>query len=239
VILWLASFPRSGNTMVRMLLHHVYGTRTHSLYEEESQPALAAAVGSAGQFDQEHLERLRRRSEWYVVKTHGFPLDDSPALCVVRDGRDALVSYAHFIRAYETAAGEQPSFGELLRHLIVSRDRFGGWSGHLRGWYQRPSQAPTVWVRYEDLLAEPHARLVTALRAVGWNTLPIGRGHIHFGDLHRTWPDFFRQGRVGSWRDEMSEDLHALFWANHQEAMEYFAYSRGLDTRSLPGSPAG
>jgi hypothetical protein len=34
MIVWLASFPRSGNTMLRILLHRFYGRLSYSLYEE-------------------------------------------------------------------------------------------------------------------------------------------------------------------------------------------------------------
>ncbi len=33
VIVWLASFPRSGNTFLRILLHRLYGVRSSVVYD--------------------------------------------------------------------------------------------------------------------------------------------------------------------------------------------------------------
>jgi hypothetical protein len=43
------------------------------------------------------VDAARSSQETLLVKTHDLPDDDSPALYLVRDGRDALVSYAHYI----------------------------------------------------------------------------------------------------------------------------------------------
>ena len=41
-------------------------------------------------------------SDIYFVKTHELPTenDNSPAIYLVRDGRDVLMSYAHYIQIY-------------------------------------------------------------------------------------------------------------------------------------------
>jgi hypothetical protein len=228
LIVWLASFPRSGNTMLRVALHMVYGWPSYSLYAEEewAEPwdNVSGVMGSAGQVAASDLDELRRRRGPRFVKTHGFPLDDSPALCLVRDGRDVLVSYAHFVRTYERATAAGRDFDDLLRMLIESRDYFGGWSGNVRAWYERPGGARTVWLRYEDLVREPRAALEAALARLGVPLRAPTAPLPEFGDLHRRWPEFFRRGRVGAWRDEMSEQLHRLFWQHHGEAMGWFGY---------------
>ena len=226
MIVWLASFPRSGNTMVRILLNRVYGRRSYSLYDErpwEAAQAHLVVAGSAGQVAEADLDELRRGDEPCFVKTHGLPLDDSPALCVVRDGRDALVSYAHYARTYEPEAHRGQSFDDTLRMLIESRDHFGGWSGNVGAWRARSSGAPTAWLRYEDILQHPLDRVVSALRQLGVDVAPAGEAP-GFAELHRQWPEFFRKGQAGSWRSAMTEALHILFWRRHHEAMRWFGY---------------
>lgn len=53
MIIWLASFPRSANTMIRILLNQAYGRLSYSLYEEHpwegGQENIASVMGSAGQ----------------------------------------------------------------------------------------------------------------------------------------------------------------------------------------------
>jgi hypothetical protein len=84
VIIWLASYPRSGNNYVRDMLESVYGIKTATIYNEPRRPKI-------------DLEAARKTGEIFLVKTHELPDDDCSALYLVRDGRDALVSYARFI----------------------------------------------------------------------------------------------------------------------------------------------
>jgi hypothetical protein len=230
MIVWLASFPRSGNTLVRILLHHVFGRQSYSLYEERpgegGEENIASVMGSAGQVSMDDLDVLRRRPDTSLVKTHGLPCDDSPALCLVRDGRDALVSYGHFVRAYEPAAAGRRTFEDQLRILIESRVHFGGWSGNVRAWYARPGGGPTVWLRYEDLVRDSLVRLSEAMGRLGVELRDTGAPPPDFAGLHRRWPDFFRAGAIGGWRREMSEELHGLFWERHHEPMGWFGYDR-------------
>jgi hypothetical protein len=228
MIVWLASFPRSGNTMVRILFNKVYGLMSHSLYEERPGEGgvenIASVMGSAGQVTDP--ADLRAQPGRYFVKTHGLPPDDSPALYVVRDGRDALVSYAHFVRTYEKSMAERYTFPEVLRLLIESRDHFGGWSGNVGAWRARPALAPTVWLRFEDVVRQPRATLDGALCRLGFEPKPCGDAPVTFEDLRRRWPDFFRKGKVGGWREELTGDLERLFWQHHGEAMDWLGYPR-------------
>jgi hypothetical protein len=228
LIVWLASFPRSGNTMLRIALHQAYGRSSYSLYEEHPGPGewdnIASVMGSAGQVTTGDLDELRRRREPCFVRTHDLPLDDSPALCLVSDGRDVLVSYAHFVLTYERGMAEGRDFDDVLRILIESRDHFGGWSGNVRAWYERPGAGRTAWLRYEDLVREPLESVEGAMRRLGVELRATGAPLADFADLHRRWPEFFRRGTVGAWRHEMSEELQRLFWQHHGEAMHWFGY---------------
>ena len=239
MIVWLASFPRSGNTMLRILLHRFYGRLSYSLYDESSgdgtarENSFAGVAGFAGHVTGPLLEELRQQPATSFVKTHDHPADDSPALCLVRDGRDALVSYAHFVRTYEPDMASRYSFDEVLRILIESRDHFGGWSDHIRSWYGRTTKGPTVWLRYEDLVGDPLGRLEGAMRKLDVDISPRRAAPVRFGELHDRWPDFFRTGRPGSWPREMNDELHELFWRHHQEPMHWFGYEKA---RSLKPS---
>jgi sulfotransferase family protein len=249
VIVWLASFPRSGNTMLRLLLYMVYGRRSGSLYDEPpwdgGKPTITGVVGSFGQVTEGDLDAVRYRSEPYFVKTHDLPRDDSPALCLIRDGRDALVSYARFVLTYEPAMAQGRAFHEVLRILTESRDHFGGWSGNVRAWCARADGGRSIWLRYEDLLREP-ALLASAMRGLGVELQPTGDAATDFASLHRQWPDFFRRGTPGTWRDEMTEELHERFWLHHHEPMGWFGYLRSgelaprmTETPASPGPAHG
>lgn len=52
MIVWLASYPRSGNTYLRMLLHQLHGLKTYSVYDD---PLLELLDGSAEAVGHEKL----------------------------------------------------------------------------------------------------------------------------------------------------------------------------------------
>jgi hypothetical protein len=45
-----------------------------------------------------------------------------------------------------------------------------------------------------------------------------------FEELNKKYPQFFRVGKAGAWRKEMSGFLHRLFWRHHETAMREMGY---------------
>jgi sulfotransferase family protein len=218
--------------MVRILLDKVYGQSSYSLYEEHlGENPLADMMGSAGTVAEDDLEALRRRPEPCFVKTHGYPIDDSPALCLIRDGRDALVSYAHFLRTFEPDVWSRSpyTFDEVFRTIVGSRDLYGGWTDNVLAWHERSVAAPTAWLRYEDLVEDPIGWLDAALSRLGITIPWTGSTPVPFEELHSRWPGFFRSGRAGSWQQELNEELCDLFWRHHGEQMRLFGYGLPRD----------
>ena len=135
-------------------------------------------------------------------------------------------SYAHYVLHTERgiAPGGAPElFLETLRERIVSQGHFGGWGRHVLAWSRR--ETPTVTVRFEDLVRRPAEEVQRALAVAGPGPrLNPDSSPPAFEVLHEAAPWFFRRGIEGAWRDEMPEDLQALFLATHREAMERLGY---------------
>jgi hypothetical protein len=228
LITWLASYPRSGNTFFRILVNQLYGIRIYSIYKDaiiNSDPEVREIVGSSDTpvDPQETAASLSP----YLVKTHEMASDEHPAILIVRDGRDVMVSYARYIMSFVPDGDRQRSTGEfqgILRMLITSADHFGGWSHNVMSWLSR--RAPTALVKYEDLLQRPLEIVPESLEKVGF---PIGerqqQSQRSFDELHEKMPDFFRKGKVGAWRTEMPEELQELFWQTHANTMRRLGYT--------------
>jgi len=94
-------------------------------------------------------------------------------------------------------------------------------------------------VRYEDLIRQPAAVVQQVLQRLGHGELPAVNGSLpSFDELNRIFPWFFRKGRPGAWRTEMSEDLQRLFWERYEPAMRAFGYSKeGAVERDSPMAP--
>jgi len=141
----LSSFPRSGNTWVRLLLCNLI-----SLYEWEGKtvdfPLLNKTMPELG--INNLLEPWPHPTIPRVVKTHSSysPLfRKTRSLGIIRDPLDVMVSYYHFQK--HRLCSYVGSFSEFIRHR-----RFGleSWFRHYTSWRDHW----TLVVRYEDLRAD-------------------------------------------------------------------------------------
>lgn len=118
MIVWIASYSRSGNTFFRVVMHQLYGINSYVAFRASEglnwagagdlvgyQPlpdALKNALQS-GERDRirEALRELDEREELFFFKTHAWASElydtNYRAILVARDGRDALASYANYL----------------------------------------------------------------------------------------------------------------------------------------------
>jgi hypothetical protein len=211
---WLASYPRSGNTFFRVIMSQVYGIESSELVDPILQ--------------RNHPEYL----DYQMVKTHLLPDQieptdkDIPAVYLIRDGRDAVVSTARMATQIIDPSG--PDYLQSLQNAIRAQEGtfYGGWSKHVRMWRQRAC----LVIRFEDLIQDP----ITHVEKIR-QFYPLPEPNLEmlptFDDL-RTRPKifnsestlhgsmklrhrFFRRGKVGAWKDEMPINLQMLFYAKH------------------------
>jgi hypothetical protein len=230
MIVWVSSFPRSGNTFLRIVLHRLYGIRASVVYDQDG---VAERLGGELIGFEERAAgyaELRASQEVHFIKTHRRRDDlideQDPAICLVRDGRDALVSWARM------NSESEPDRFEIELRTMIDRSSddpgTGSWGHNVLSWLQ-PSAPHRVLLRYDDLARDPHASvdrvlagLLPGLRPLANVTLPT------FDDLHQVDPVFFRRGHAGTHRDELSPALHDHFWSkpDNTEAMQLLSYAR-------------
>jgi len=103
----------------------------------------------------------------------------------------------------------------------------GTWGGNVLSWL-RDDAAPLVVLKYEDLIVNPRMAAERAISSRLPDLCPNTDACIpSFGELHDIDPWFFRRGVAGSHSDEMSDELHELFWAQPENAtaMRQLGYS--------------
>jgi glycosyltransferase involved in cell wall biosynthesis len=236
-MIWLASFPRSGNTFFRNILFEVYGIESSTYHKEGEYPV-----------DPNYLD-------FQVVKTHLQPRDiepaDSkiPAVYLVRDGRDSIVSISHH-RKDIVAPGSDYRQNMIDAILALEGSFFGGWSTNAQEWIERAD----IIIRYEDLVEDPIGQ-VERLRAImdlpkpNVDKLPtfqkLKSGEAQYGSKSRQNVNdeerqqfakkFFRRGKSGAWMDEMPADMHRLFWEHHGEMMNRLGYTLEGDVKTPAG----
>lgn len=193
MIVWLASYPRSGNTLLRTILKQTMDLGSYSDELGSSVFALTpTAIKEFGRLLIEEpweafYEKASASAETFLVKTHLPPRDAQPAIYVVRDGRQSLVSYSDYYRKFF------PEHPVGLMNLVLGDDYYGGWSEHYARW--NSGSRPTMLVRYEDLVCATPALLRQTAEFIG-HLGPVSPWANPFEKLHRENPEFFRQGDV-------------------------------------------
>ncbi|WP_020580216.1 sulfotransferase domain-containing protein [Actinopolymorpha alba] len=233
MIVWLASYPRSGNTFLRIVVNRLFGVPTYVVYDVDG---VAQRVGGDLIGFQERPAELRQMAEAgevHLVKTHRQREDDHPAICLVRDGRDSVVSWARLNTPRQP--GESPEevdarFRASVREHILrpGTTGTGNWGRNVLSWLDPPAPQ-RILLRYEDLVRDPATYALTAMARVAPDLRPIeGAAIPSFAELRRVDDGFFRRGMTGSHRDELPDDLHELFWAQPENvaAMDRLGYSR-------------
>ena len=223
-MIWLASYPRSGNTFFRNILFEVYGITSTSYHLGKNKP-----------LDPDF-------ANYPIVKTHLLPFQlpleyrSLKSIYLVRDGRDAAVSLAHHRKDIKQKGS---SFLKNLFEIIIGIGSGfpGGWSRHVNEWGSHSD----IIIKYEDLIKNPRQQVerlgeIMVLPTPNWDKLPTfesqKKGDIKY-TIERSKTDsekkelttiFFRRGISGSYKDEMPKVLQLLFWIKHRRQMKKFNY---------------
>ena len=188
MIIWLASYPRSGNTYLRTILNHCFALDTYSLYDDTHDIAAnlrtAEVVGhlSHGKTQQDFVALANESSQSYFVKTHELPTDGSKAIYVIREGLATSVSYKNYLQNF----GAQKD----LSDVIIGNVDFGAWSFHVDSWRNRVG--PILFVRYESLIENLNDTLDQI--SLFLDRPIVSRAVPSFKELHAVDPRFFRTG---------------------------------------------
>lgn len=199
-IVWLASYPKSGNTWVRAFLHnYIVNEQTPHSINELADFSVAecaasfygpdAALLSDAEVQQRRPAVHERLTELHTdlvfVKTHnargvvhGVPLCTpaftAGAVYITRDPRDVALSYAAY-------TGK--SIDEIIDFMAAAMaanatdtrqvfELLGSWSDHVLSWVGADKR---LLVRYEDLLAEPQRYFARIIRFLGTGAVDEAR----------------------------------------------------------------
>lgn len=222
MIVWLASYPRSGNTLTRTLLKNVFGIETYSdekkpenVWEDDSNNVVGH-VEYQGNW-KERYEQMKLSKEVFYVKTHLTPIDNSPAIYIVRDGRMSSVSYYHYMNKFF------PEANRTILDILVGNDYYEDWTTHFNHW--NPINRPnTLLVKFEDILLKSN-QVITKIE----NFLDIKKiteWKNPFDELNNKDPKFFRQGQT-SWQNpnEWSYLHEMVFQIKHLPLMNMLGYN--------------
>ena len=224
MILWLASYPRSGNTLLRTVIHQTMGIGCYDserLNLGDHKPGFNEYLGALfadPPMEWKDFYKLARESEQvFLVKTHFPPMDDQPAIYVVRDGRKACWSYLDFHHKI-------PHMPDVtLPDIILGYQTYGNWTTHYRAWTQDP-QGRRLVVRFEDLVNASSEKVREIAGFINFQGEPKAWDNP-FAILQQKAGHFFREGktcweRPDGWTDLADDTFRIL----HGELMTELGY---------------
>ena len=216
---WIASYPRSGNTFLRIILEKIFQIPTFSIYRVEGQTfrdPSAEALEDAPFLPRKWQRQLSDSPDvrLTLIKTHDWPGDERPAIYIVREGRAAIDSYFHYHKKF---AFEQPS----LTDVIAGGCQFGSWSEHYRRW-QPDRRANTLLLKYEELVSNPDAAIP---KLADFLKIKPTEGRLPtFEELNQKFPAFFRRGQSKDFLKEWSPGQLSLYGQIHGQVARQLGY---------------
>jgi len=168
-IVWLASYPKCGNTWLRFMLSTaIFGPPERTADVEARIPDLHRP------FDPPPAHQGR-----IYIKTHFVLSDDHPmldrtdrAIHIIRNPKDIVLSALNYQRLTGEGDRSWTRAGYVKRFIRHGGDRawlrggFGTWADHARSWRQT-DRFPVLALRYEDLKSDPRAELTRMLAFLG------------------------------------------------------------------------
>jgi len=274
-IYWLASYPRSGNTWVRMFLRaymkgHCDINATEDIVEgvHSHLPWQAASAAPI------HYLKFTDRMDYYTaalknslflkngqdirLKTHDANAEPhgrqtvpkhitKGGVYIVRDPRDVACSYADYKGCTIDEAIEAMNDDT---HAIGSGDTYawsflGNWSNHVMSWAGDSSPQFVHCVKYEDLQEKPYetfggiikglglvergeAAIRKAVQEVEFSKLKQREQKEGFSESEHKGDRFFRKGKIGSWREELTQEQAERIEEDHSEVMNKLGYEVGV-----------
>ncbi|MFA6713517.1 MAG: sulfotransferase domain-containing protein [Bacteroidales bacterium] len=274
-IVWLASYPKSGNTWFRMFLANYQkksknplsleeiesatissnavnfedeiGLNPFELYQDEVdlyRPDMYHALSE--KTEKEGIISYKKTHDAYTQNGEGVPLfPENISKCAVyfvRNPLDVCVSYANhsagkiektvefLLNETSFLAGKKKG---QLRQILMS------WKNHVQSW-KNQSEITVHFVRYEDMLKKPLETFGEIIRFLGleydeglikkaiinsdFKTLQQMEQEKGFKEKKQKCEHFFWKGKIGNYREYLSEEQIQQIVTYNYDTMKEFGY---------------
>lgn len=226
---FIVGFPKSGHTWMQSLVASLYFGIVPKYLEDRLTQDLIPDIYSR--------KTYKRYSPICFFKSHELPGPTyKRVIYLVRDGRDAMVSYYHMQKVLKR--------NSTLEDMVLNNSNVYpcGWHTHVGSWLKNPHHAEMLIVKYENLVNQG----LIELRRIA-DFLNISRSEDELSEIvighqfnemkarikkvgfdHPQWKEngelFFRKGQIGDYVNEFTTDLLAKFNEDANEMLRAFNY---------------
>ena len=252
-VIWLASYPKSGNTWVREILAQIFAPEHESLRRGEAITTFQKEWPEEGPAYDIWRQKLR------IIKTHLHPYNERMARCplpsagtitIRRHPLDVLLSALNYARVRQSekafrkgvikpvedivADGDFPYYVEQFKE----KDGFpwftrpsAEFSEYMSRWRRFAADQPYHEICYEDLFAQPEAEIGRLLAFLGLDTTAIDPSQIYQDADQKTAKNgaFFWKRRAYNFEKILSQDLIDMFYSACANQLLAAGYSADQD----------
>jgi hypothetical protein len=244
---FLASYPRSGNTWTRFLLTEILAQESAS-FDNINQVIPEMGIHSRAKVELPNGGRL--------IKTHEpYRKDYRRAIYLVRDFRDVVLS--QYARERELGL-YQTDFNEYVAAYLDGRlSGFGAWQEHLPTWLDSPlaHSGNLLVIKFEEMRKNPEtaiSRIVDFLglpvdakgirEAIANNSVERMRAKENAAQtLQKSTGEegrFVRKGAVAGWREKFTEEQLQLVDQRAGEVLLRMGYPLAFPVEEFAGVAA-
>jgi hypothetical protein len=275
-IVWLASYPKSGNTWFRIvlanmlntsenpvslnqinlgimatertLMNQVLGFNSSLLYHDELEPLRPSIYQWFAQQSPHNYCYIKIHDAYYSphTKTTIVPQQSNTyILYFIRNPFDVSISFAHHFNcsiddAIKAMGKKAILFNEKDRATSHVGQFWSSWSSHVKSW-TLDCDLNVLVLRYEDMSFLPQKTFSQAAQFLNLNITDekiakaiedsrfenLQQQEKNFGFKERTGAPneiFFRKGKVGDWKNTLSQAQINKIIHDHGEMMHLYGY---------------
>jgi hypothetical protein len=137
---------------------------------------------------------------------------------MARNPKDVAVSYYYFESGKPWSGNYAESWEHWLKMFVAGAVQRGDWFDHVLGWWRHRAANNLLFLKYEDLQRHYPRELQRIAAFLGYSLAPETLAQIiaktsfermqqdRFSNMHEieSFRGFFREGRIGSWKDQFT-----------------------------------
>lgn len=273
-VVWLASYPKSGNTWLRCFLLALFTGKidinriqtdgifsNRSLFDKVTgidgrlldEDEVKLRMASVYRFHLKHSTKLEftKVHDAYSLDKNGEPIFPSDVshhvIYLVRNPLDVVASFANHsnttiqnsIRLMNMPNGYLAGQHNGLNINNQLPQLMYDWSGHVNSWLDQ-KEIPVTVMKYEDTKKDPVNKFYSVLKAIGlkvskkmvkeavalveFDKLKKMEDEGGFKEKNVKVKNFFRSGKAGGFRNELTINQVESMLDKHQQTMERLGY---------------